>query len=154
MRQIRKVGVTTHDGVKVCPLTPVRFCSLSIKLCFSQIVPSLVYISLLLSVKESNRFRKCCKGVAEFTIIRTKGIIARAGDVSSEDEGSNDLQDLGGDSEQEANSDDLEPRAPGHSENEADSDKLELQESGDSDQEANCDELESPEQGNGEQQEL
>ena len=47
--------------------------------------------------------RKRYEGV-EFTIIRTKAA-TRAGDISSEDEGSNDLQDPG-DSEQEANSSD------------------------------------------------
>ncbi|KAI2513033.1 hypothetical protein MHU86_1324 [Fragilaria crotonensis] len=52
------------------------------------------------AIKESNQFRKRHKGV-EFTIIRTKGD-ARAGDVSSEDEDP-------GDSEQEADSDNLEP---------------------------------------------
>ena len=105
------------------------------------------------AIEESNRFRKRYKG-AEFTIVRTKGA-ARAVDISSEDEGSNDLQDLAGDSEQEANSDNsgddlVEPHEPGKSEKEADSDNLELQESGDSDskqEENGRDELELREQG-------
>ena len=155
VRQIRKVGVSTH-GVKVFrPLTSIRFALCQLLLFLTNCVFSRIHLVLLVNItrpsntiEEYNRFRKRYKGV-EFTIIRTKGD-ATAGDVSSEDEGSNDLQDSGDSEQEQAISDDLEPRVQGssdileprepagNSEKEADRDNVELQESGEeSDREAN-----------------